>query len=195
MADPRRLDSPPLNLQPRGLLDFFGIKNGQWGPRTLSSELVPVLDLWRHYVATNCIDLDSDNVVLTDSGAWLGSILSNDWLQGAPAVVPQDEIWYFDSLTILGALSPGAGSTVWQLTARSSIPGGVLNAPFFPMTPLPQPVVSVASATQSVGFSVSMLYPFWMRPGTSFEFLYSAQLAATETLAVRAFARVARLRI
>ena len=47
----------PLNRIPPGLLEYFGIKTGEWGPRELAQQLVPVLDLARWYMDASAMQL------------------------------------------------------------------------------------------------------------------------------------------
>lgn len=87
----------PLNRIPGGLLDFFGIKSGGWGPRTFGQELNPNLDLLRFYTDPTALEIShsSSLAVSTNTGAIpIASTAPIDLTTGGELVVPNDEIWF-----------------------------------------------------------------------------------------------------
>ncbi len=54
---------PPLGAQPKGLLDVLRIANGGAYPQVLTPQLLPVMDLWEHYFATEALYVAPVNLV------------------------------------------------------------------------------------------------------------------------------------
>lgn len=111
------LTRPPLNLQPLGLLEAFGIKSGGEYPQDLLPALQPTIDLNRWYGETNAIDIR-----LTYSGGIVSSAPFNIYrfLGSAPIslnvdpvtsgiTVPNTEVWQVLDYTVQ-----------WQFTAAAS---------------------------------------------------------------------------
>ncbi|HEY6108081.1 MAG TPA: hypothetical protein VIV56_04175 [Gemmatimonadales bacterium] len=185
----------PLNRIPSGLLDFFGIKSGEWGPRELSQVLQGNMDLWRHYVAANAIDIDGTIAQVAGplaTGSTDRTITWNFPPGGAvPNPVPAGELWYFDSFTALAVLSATAGQRIdaFGIEFPQALPGQGFIVPTTPV----QRVTSDAANVSAV--VIGMLYPIWCKPATTVSLHFSGVLAAGGTLDARCWARLVRLRI
>lgn len=185
----------PLNRIPSGLLDFFGIKSGEWGPRELSQTLQGNLDLWRHYVTANSIDIDGTIPQLVGplaSGS-TDRIITWNFPPGGqvPNPVPSGELWYFDSFTALGVMSATAAmrTDAFGIEFPYALPG---QGHIVPSTFVSRVTSDAANQTSLV---VSMLYPYWCRPGTTVSLHWSGVIAAGGTFDARCWARLLRLRI
>lgn len=76
--------APPLNRQPLGLLDFFGIKNGGENPRTLGNVLLPMVDLAPLYlVPASTINVQTGNIAGTGLTLF------------GPKTQADSRLWYF----------------------------------------------------------------------------------------------------
>jgi hypothetical protein len=188
--------SSPLNRQPNGLLEFFGIKDGGWGPRTFAQELVPQLDLWRHYVAGNPTDFDGTGTFAGPTGgallldvAWTYPITAAGGL--TPTIIPQNELWYWDTASIHLLMSTGAGSTLQFATiAESALSPGAFH--LLPFAPIEQ---RTSSGTVSVSQFTALMYPVFLRGGAQLQFFVGLEVPAAETLTARITARGTRMRI
>lgn len=107
-----RLPPPPLNIQPRGMLDFFGIKNGGRFPQSLPEFLSPTLDLLHWYVASEIVtyQLNATPLVNADQG------FNVNWISAVPAPnpvpipiqVPQTEMWLVSHYSVNWELNAAA---------------------------------------------------------------------------------------
>lgn len=185
----------PLNLVPGGLLDFFGIKAGGWGPRELSQQLQGNLDLWRHYVASNSVDIDGTiaEVVGPLATGSTDRIVTWNFPPGGavPNPIPPGELWYFDSFTALGVMSATAAMRIDAFGIEFPYPISA-QGHIVPSTFVPRVTSDAANQTALV---ISMLYPYWGKPATSVSLHFSGVIAAGGTFNARCWARVVRLRI
>lgn len=161
------LPPPPLNIQPRGLLDFFGIKNGGRFPQQLTPDLIPVVDLLTWYGMTNSIAFESQLVTINASTPGTNHPITStgpvDWTTGGNLVVPNDEVWLLLECRSRWNLSAHSGSlTDWALTIDTP------NAAIFhlPMTDYVGWKDSVAAFSRA-GMR-AMFQPHLILPGTIF---------------------------
>lgn len=88
---------PPLNRQPNGLLDFFGIKNGGRYPQVLDERLQPVVDLLRHYTELAAqVFVWSGTIAATQdaSSTNIPTTLPTNLSVSSQLEVPNNEVWY-----------------------------------------------------------------------------------------------------
>lgn len=108
----------PLNRIPSGLLDFFGIKSGEWGPRELGQILQPQIDLFRWYLDNNSLDVlavvgasplgASSFAQLTITSTTPVDICS--LVTAGQLEVPNNECWLFLEADARWTMSDAAGS-------------------------------------------------------------------------------------
>lgn len=193
MANPNPIDVPPLNIQPVGLLEFFGIKNGAWGPRVMRPELAPGVDLLHWYMGIYGLDFD---ISLTLNGAITGQITDVPFTTNTGVdinLIPalQTRGLYIQESTLCVSITAGAGSRLSSIGVSTTYATtGVLKA--IPMTPLGADVVS--DATSGASAQVSQLYPCIVKPGATLSFLWGGNVAATEALVARWVGRCIQLR-
>lgn len=184
----------PLNRRAEGLLEFFGIKSGTWGPRTLGQQLLPSLELWRHYAASTSEQI---TMAATVAGAATGAVTPvtpTVFVNIASAVVPAGELWYIDHGSLSGVVSAAVGSRLTQLglgVFNPGLAGGTtLHLPTRPIgADLPSDATSGAVA------QTSLAYPVWVQPGLEFRLTWGGNVAAANNLVLAFSARLNRLRI
>lgn len=151
----------PLNKVPPGLLDFFGIKSGEWGPRELGQQLVPTLDLARWYLDPYALEVSvlvtANPFLATLGGLALGLTSTSpvDLVVAGTISVPQTEVWLLLEADVWWALSGNAGNSgsfSWSVGAL--VPPGTTQG--F--------VDSVAGAARWGSWSLD--HPFWCLPGS-----------------------------
>jgi hypothetical protein len=125
MAGPDRLDPPPLNLQPSGLLGLFGIKNGGRYPQHLLAELAPQVELLRWYVTANARRYYGQ-VTPAVTSAWalqtIGSLEPEPILGSSTVLaVPTGEVWVLSdwSATVIHAASGDRGEVAFAVQRGS----------------------------------------------------------------------------
>lgn len=159
----------PVNRIPPGLLEYFGVKSGEWGPRELGQQLTPTLDLGRWYMDASALQLQctvTGSPWAADANATLAPITGTgpvDLTNGTQLIVPPGEAW----------LVLEAGIT-WQATASDNEAqfwwaSGTTASGFqsWPQRPLgyaqhPAPASFAAGFRQS---GVVLTQPFWIPPG------------------------------
>lgn len=186
----------PLNRQPSGLLEFFGIKNGEWGPRELGQVLTPTLDLWRHYVSAFGSDDVDGTVTVNGSTATGGTdVPLTAWTMPNntyPVVVPAGEVWYLDNMSINVVLTPGAGSNISAVGLAGTYP----NVGQLHLVPFTQPGERLVSdAGVATGIVQHQMYPYWLKPAQTLSLYWAGTIAATETGSFRITGRITRLKI
>jgi hypothetical protein len=187
----------PLNIQPRGLLDFFGVKQGGWGPRIITPTLQPQLDLWRHYVGANGDDVEGSTAAFAGVQNVFRQFLPITWLLPSftlgvlPNPIPQTELWYLDVWSFDATVTVGAGSRIVavQLAVRFNNSTQLLQLPTTTSGPL------TIDATAEGAIYGSLLYPVFLKPGSELGILLAGNVAAGETFTARSTARVARMRV
>lgn len=122
------LEHPPLNKIPPGLLDFFGVKSGAWGPRVLGQTLAPVIDLSRWYLDFHALQVRAQlqtTAYAASSNAGALTVTSTtpvDIVSAGVISVPQTEVWLLLEATIVWHFSAHAGSQsrfTWQCAGRA----------------------------------------------------------------------------
>ena len=145
----------PLNRQPNGLLDFFGIKNGGENPLELGRILQPQLDTLPLY----------ENAAPTEFGAVSGNLAAGPVLFGpAGATTEPGSSWHFRSVGFYLAVS-AAGDIGY---ARI---GAYYGSQFIPFT-------SMIQVNQTIGtFPVvvaTVARDVWLPPGWALAYEGSA---------------------
>lgn len=181
----------PLNKIPPGLLDFFGIKSGEWGPRVLGQELLPHIDLTRWYLDNYALEVDS--VVTASPFAASGNATSLaltsttpiDLVSTGVIRVPQTEVWLLLEACVR-----------WQFSAHAAQNGDfgwTVGGVHLPM------LLSgdrVSSSTIQLAGARSLERPFWAAPGAVIApFAYQIIVAAGGSITLsETRLRVARFR-
>lgn len=91
-----------INTSPRGLLAALGIKSVGQNPYLLLDEVRPQVDLWPQYVQEN-LQLTEVSTAAVNT---IGTNYGNNSL-----VVPNNQIWWIESLTIISGTVLGAATT------------------------------------------------------------------------------------
>lgn len=139
--------SAPLNRQPTGLLEFFGIKNGGQYPAELAPVLSGVFDLRGLYEVGGPIE----------SGQISGNLAGSVVLFGpAGATTTPGDAWYFHSAYIYVNASSAAARAGYVLGVRYA------NGTFVALTDFAFAQVAVGSAQSGV-----VMRDFWLPPGAS----------------------------
>lgn len=183
----------PLNIRPPGLLEFFGIKAGEWGPRELSQQLVGVLDLWRMYVQDKGLDFD---LTLTIPGPQQTAFTDIPLIGTAgpgpvvPNPVPPGELYYFDYCSIIAQQPASAGGQVSHLALTSTMAaaGYGMTLPFTSITPI------ASDGAFNRGTRASMLYPCFVQPGGTLSLAWGGNIVGAFNITVRVQGRLVRLR-
>jgi hypothetical protein len=183
----------PLNRVPAGMLDFFGIKAGGWGPRELSQLLTPQLDLTDWYTQTNALD-----VSFTVTGSPFGNVGSSvieiattapiDLCTGGALAVPQDEIWLVLEADLTWLINAQAGA-VAQLALAS---GPLIVGPIV----WHQMVTgfTTSDATINRRATSTLLYPWWALGGDVIRVQNMGILAGAASVGVTGHLRLVRMK-
>jgi hypothetical protein len=193
--------APPLNIQPQGLLDFFGIKNGGDYPQTLSNWLQPQLEMLRWYVASNCVDIGSVSPafqLLASEGTTSHQITATQPLNlsglvtAGQLMVPQNEFWFLDywsvNWSINASATPQAIRVVPVVTPSGGAPSIRIPCSFGGYTE------GVSTAGIHYAGHASMLEPFLARPGSTLALLNEGAIASADGINVNMQMRLARMR-
>lgn len=119
----------PLNRQPIGLLDFFGIKNGGRYPVELIDRLQPSIDLLRHYTETAAqIFTWSGTLAVNQSASSTPITATNptDLASGGNVDVPPNELWYIAAAHIQWTMTDVGGRAEFNIAdtdAVGAVPG------------------------------------------------------------------------
>lgn len=167
MSAPDRFGPPPLNLQPAGLLDFLGIKNGGRYPQHLSTDLVPTLELLRWYVAANSIEIGSVSPafqLVANEGTTTHLIAATqpvNFSVGGTLMVPQTEYWYIDRWSVNWFINAQAGASI-RVVPVTTPAGGA------PSIRVPCTFGGFETSDPAINRAghASMIDPIILRPGT-----------------------------
>jgi hypothetical protein len=160
-----------LNKVPRGLLDFFNIKQQGRNPEYLSETLVGLLDIlpWYTYTSASWSIFSTDysvaqtedafNVITAASRTW-GTVLPDD---GVTIAVPQNEVWLITEWsegTRVGAPAANNGGAVPCYRDPTYATIGALPVPCSPLT-------GFQATAGSNGYVESHLdrFPFFLQGG------------------------------
>lgn len=183
----------PLNKVPQGLLDFFGVKSGEWGPRELGQLLQPVLELGPWYQNGYALEVAA---VLPAGGAFvantpaasiaLTSTTPVDLVVGGTIPVPQNEVWLVLEAAVFWTFTvPAAG----QFADAHWVFRGIHMPCAHPTgrTTGDAAVVSVGGRTMS--------RPFWVRPGDTISLNQAGLVIPAGTVILGARLRINRFQI
>lgn len=152
----------PLNKIAQGLLDFFGIKAGEWGPRELGQVLQPVMELGEWYLHAYSLDVSfTAAAIVADAGsgsvAITGSSPAEFFAEVGSAgglLVPQTERWLI--------LEANAGWSFTAVAGASAQLSWRLNQ-YAPPQDLIGYDTSLAAASRTG--TRGLTRPFWALPG------------------------------
>ena len=159
----------PVNRIPPGLLEYFGIKTGEWGPRELGQQLLPTLDLARWYLDSSAQQLQATiggNPWGADTNATVADVTGTDPVDvttGGVLRVPQTETWLILEAGVSWQSSASDNDAqFWWVSGNATT--GFQAWPQRPMgyAGVPAPASFAAGFRQS---AVSLTSPFWVPAG------------------------------
>ena len=191
--------TPPLNIQPNGLLGFFDIKNGGRYPHQLGDTLQPQLELLRWYVAANSIEVGTTPgpafQLLASQGTTSHQITATapfNLSDGTQVMVPQTEFWFIDrwsvNWTINSSATPQSIRVVPVTTPAGGAPSVRVPCAFGGYT------TGVSAAGIHLAGHASMLDPIILRPGPILALLNEGAIADANGINVNTQIRLARFR-
>lgn len=150
----------PLNKVPAGLLDFFGVKSGEWGPREIGQILAPTVELRDWYWNAYSLEVSfAQAALIANAGAGTIALTTPapadfDLLSGGNIVVPQTELLLILEANASWAFQAVAGQRCelfWNFNQLSP----------------PQPLIGyqTSDATVALSGTRSLDHPFWVTPG------------------------------
>lgn len=193
----------PLNRIPSGLLAYFGIKSGEWGPRELGQQLAPVLDLRDWYMQPDATEVNFGTgaglaaIAATRSGAAFAITATNpvDLAAGSGQVtVPQGELWLMLEADVQWGFSNGGAGAVnaYDATFISGNPAAGGAGQFtWPLGQLSGFTAGVAGYDRSGTRSLD--HPFWVRGGDRISFYDHGALVGAGSIVVSCHWRFVRL--
>lgn len=194
-----RLEQPPLNRLPKGLMDFLGIKSGAWGPRILGQQLGPSIELldwytemyaqWFNVATVGGHAAQAPGALLPFAGATSDPTVINALGQ---LMVPADEAWYvheFAAMYSFPALENGSFNL--QLITQ----GNATSTLVPPQTVMGQGTMAFATGAPAAGgrFVTALQRKMFWQPGT----VCSIESNGTTALAgvIRGVGRVSRFKV
>lgn len=153
-----------LQIIPRGLLGFLGLKNGGRNPSRLAEFVQPTFELFNYYFETNSLNYQLGPV----AGAGVGD---GDFSAVSPAVA-QDECRYVSRYTVRALVPAG---TTWSVAPAIQVrtnPAGARSS--YLVGP---PVRHTGGAAQELVMAPADR-PFWMPPDSLFGFVTLAYTGA-----------------
>lgn len=191
----------PLNIQPSGLLDFFGIKNGGQYPQRLAVDLQPVLELLRWYIAANSLEVGSVSPafqLLAPEGTNTHHIAATQpfnlsgLVTPGQLVVPQNEFWWIDRWSVNWSINASATPQSIRVTPVTTPAGGA------PSIRVPCTFGGYTegdvNGNEHYSGHASMIEPIILRPGTTLALLNEGAFATPDGINVNTQLRVARFR-
>lgn len=183
----------PLNRVPPGLLDFLGIKSGEWGPRELGQLLTPTMDLSRWYLDNAAIEVGlvingSPFGAAGASNAAISVTTPVDLTTAGNLDVPQDESWLILEADLRWTTNDAAGAVA--ATIRSGAVGSGAGSFHWPM--LVQGVNTGAAVVRAG--CASLERPFWVLPGHRIEVFHFGILGAAASASIIGHMRFQRCR-
>jgi hypothetical protein len=188
----------PINVELRGYLDFFRLKNGGRNPQITGEVLQPTMDMQRWYLESQANDYnitfanitgandDADFIPITATSP---TNLAN----GSQLQVPQTEIW----IVMPGSSVTATGNSVANQRVKLGLVSIARIAP--PNQPLNLPMVEQGWSTfdATILFTASWILeePIWLRSGS---FLLVRNYGATvggSTIFSSGVLRLVRLRV
>ena len=191
MAD--KISTAPLNRQPRGLLDFFGIQSFGQNPLNLDSRIQPVIDMRDWYAMTNAPFATQVPAITLGAGSGNGGTLRFpattpvNFGDGTRAIVPQDEVWYLYEFVVKAVYAVGADlGEFWPALTDFA------NGQTRPQPSTTSTLMSGTAAFARVGWA-SMSRPCFVPPGTEFA-AYTSGYTSAGAMQVEAHLKFLRLR-
>lgn len=191
------LGPAPINSPIRGLLDFFGIKNGGENPRNLINMISPTMDLTRWYqeAQADVFTFSRPAFYVANSGADgripITSTTPTDITNGAQLVVPQNEVWIaLPGSRVIASFNAFAGQEievgmVMQASATDQFE-------WWPMNPREGYSTSSAAIIRLQARTLSD--PIWIRPGSTITaFCYGATVPAGGSIDIAGTLKLVRL--
>jgi len=185
----------PLNRLAYGLLDFFGIKSGEWGPRELLQGLQPTLELGRWYLDQNAQEYrhaladivavqPATNLQITSTAPLniSGLVTANE------LIVPATEAWLLLNADIFWTVPAVAAASVsFGLNVGGSGEAGPFRLP-----------MQLHGFTQGVATLVrsgaaALLDPYWCRPGARIQIACDGADPAASTITASLRLRIMRM--
>lgn len=187
----------PINVELRGYLDFFGLKNGGMNPQMPAAFLQPAMDLQRWYMEGRVLELTLSAATIVATGAPTVLNFTStgpiNLVVGGVLQVPQNEVW---------VVLPGS-RLQWTFT---NVVGSSFDASYSFRTGAGSAVLDFPPMGDLIGFTTSeahtragartMTELYWLNPGCLVQFHHmGALVAAGQTIAIGASLRIVRLRV
>jgi len=185
----------PVNKLATGLLEFFGVKSGEWGPRELGQVLQPTLELGRWY-----FDAYGQGLSMVVGGPFgnlsaqlIGITLTNpeNLSDGTQLNVPQTEAWIVLEADVQWTFTPQAGASASMVMGSGS---GVAGSAGFSVWPMQQSGFVASDVAVARGGSASLLRPYWVNGGDRIQVRLEGIIAAAASVTVSSHMRFIRLR-
>ena len=182
--------TPPINYQPLGLLDAFGVKNGGSYPRELLNTLQPSLELGDWYNYTNAEQLQlttpvigsgasvfiaSATAVPGQMGYWTVSNPSQLPVGNPGIQVPQNEVWLLMSYCMTVQCNGTAGSIIHGL--QMAIRPALASIVFTRLLPSTYISVPTSTANGNETYQCAMDVPQYALPGDRLGFFMGGWLS------------------
>lgn len=184
---------PPLNVQPTGLLSFFGIKTGGRYPEQLATFLTPTIELLPWYAAFQWLEVETGSAMTiiantNTSALQITATSPTNLSAGGQLRVPQTELWYIPRWKVGWTIDNAAGFT----DATLELVGGT--------GPIDNPPNALSGFTGGAAMTRaghrSGIEPVFALPGTVIQIRqFGTQPGAGGTVAFNFALKLVRLRI
>lgn len=142
----------PINVELRGWLDFFGLKNGGANPQLLGTSIAPTMDMQRWYMESRA---------RLDAFPLANVVASRAPTASQIAVVPNHEVWILvPGTAVVMQMSANAGTVV---SARLFCSGNGQQPQWLPMDQSSD-LYSQSSATNVREYVRTLSSPVWLPP-------------------------------
>lgn len=184
----------PINVELRGYLDFFGLKNGGMNPQMPAAFLQPAMDLQRWYMESRVLELHAAAANrVANAGAQAVNFTSTapvDLVVGGTLRVPQNEVWVvLPGSKMQWTFSAVAGQF---FDAQFSFSQGVVQN-FPPSADLVGFQSSDAAST--IAGSRTIQEPYWLSPGAIVQYFMMRCVVPSLNITPQASLRLVRLRV
>lgn len=186
----------PINVELRGYLDFFRLKNGGRNPQITGEVLQPTFDMHRWYMESQAADynLTYANITAANDDADFIPITATtptDLADGSQLNIPQHEIW----ILLPGSSVTATGNTVASQTVRLGLVSVMppLNQPL--NIPLAQQGWDTFDTTIVFTGSWVLAEPFWLRSGSRLMVRNFGATVGGSTIFTSGTLRLLRLRV
>jgi hypothetical protein len=186
----------PINVELRGYLDFFGLKNGGQNPQQPAGFLQPTMELQRWYLESRSLEVQFSTATAVNISGFIQmpSTVPTNLGNGTGMFVPQNEIWVLlPGTTVFWTMATNSAAQGVDLTFATRGPGNLVT----PMLPLGDRVGFTDSNAGIIRVGERVLKePYWLEPGHELT-IYSTGgiVGGPGNVTIAAWLRLVRLRI